>query len=230
MKCSWTKDGILKVILCCRIHCRKHSFQLSEQLLQWFWMVLTYFCIPLSLSLSHTHTHTHTHMLTLHKVSKWDRWLLICNLPRSPLIVVNFGGSEPSKSGHVSNASPLSDSSDNTVGVTGVSKGGGGSGESHEGLESGEERGKGEVGLLTTTCRGIGPGLRLLGMRGEAGSIWDELRFVPLLWPLLVPWVPPPPPTGSISASSTIIRYKKEKGLCKLGSCNRMASKMLKQI
>jgi hypothetical protein len=29
----------------------------------------------------------------------------------------------------------------------------------------------------------------------------------------VLPWVPLPPPTGSISASSTIIRYKKNKSL-----------------
>lgn len=135
--------------------------------------------------------------------------------------MVNFGGSEPSESGPVTSASPLLDSKDIPVGVTGVSKGGGGSGENHNGLgqgeEFGEERGDdggdGEAGLLTTMCRGIGPGLRLLGSRGEEGSICEALRFAPVLWPPVLPWVPLPPPTGSISASSTIIRYKKNKSL-----------------
>jgi len=35
--------------------------------------------------------------------------------------------------------------------------------------------------------------------------------FVPLLSPHFVPWVPLPPPTSSLSASSTIIHYKKAK-------------------
>jgi hypothetical protein len=103
--------------------------------------------------------------------------------------MVNFGGSEPSESGPVTSASPLPDSTDMPVRVTGISKGGGGSGENHTGLEQGEEfgelkgdgRGDGEVGLLTTTCRGIGPGLRLFGSLGEEGSICDAPRFVPLL-------------------------------------------------
>ena len=37
--------------------------------------------------------------------------------------------------------------------------------------------------------------------------------FVPLLSPLFVSWVLLPPPTSSLSASSTIIRYKKAKTL-----------------
>jgi hypothetical protein len=53
--------------------------------------------------------------------------------------------------------------------------------------------------------------LRLFGSLGEEGSIWDAPRFIPLLWLLAFPWVAFPPPTGSMSASSTIIRYKKNK-------------------
>lgn len=105
----------------------------------------------------------------------------------SPFTMVNLGGSAPSTatSDLAWSAAPCAPD-----GVTGVRSGGGGSGANHGGLGQGEEPGEGrgdeggdgEEGLLTTTWRGIGPGLRLLGNRGDEGSlICDELRFVLLL-------------------------------------------------